>query len=40
MVTSIEAFLEEIPGRDYNLLLPQNDKIKKGEKKSMPNNLL
>lgn len=38
IVTSVEAFLAEIPDTDYNLFLPQNDKIK--EEKSPPNHLL
>lgn len=37
MITSVEAFLEEIPGRvynprDHNLFPSQNDKLKKKEK--------
>lgn len=27
-VTSVEAFLAEIPDKDYNLFLPQNENIK------------
>lgn len=33
-ITSVEAFLAEIPDTDYNLFLPQNESIK--EKKNLP----
>lgn len=34
-VTSVEAFLAQIPDTDYHLFLPQNDKIKKRRKKKI-----
>jgi len=30
IITSVEAFLAEIPDTDYTLVLRQNDRIKKG----------
>lgn len=34
LVTPVEAFLEEIPGMNNNLFLPQNVKLKRGERTS------